>query len=131
MVTPVDPDKLEQLLLKYRYNRQKTQFLVDGFRNGFNLGYRGPIDNIRRDAPNLKLNVGNKTILWNKVMKEVKLKCFAGPFLRNPYPNYIQSPIGLVPKDNGKDVRLIFHLSYARNGDSVNSQTPKEMCSVT
>ena len=45
-------------------------------------------------APNLKLTVGNETILWNKVMKEVKAKRYAGPFTED----FIQSPIGLVPK---------------------------------
>ena len=35
-----------------------------------------------------------------------------------------------MPKDSGKDVRLIFHLSYPKNGLSVNSQTPAELCSV-
>ena len=66
-------------------------------------------------------------------MKEVKLKRYAGPFEKILFDNYIQSPIGLVPKDNGKDVRLIFHLSHPRNikaGVSVNAGMPKEKCAV-
>ena len=65
-------------------------------------------------------------------MKEVKAKRYAGPykFEEIPFENFIQSPIGLVPKDGGKDTRLIFHLSYPRSGSSVNSETPKELCSV-
>ena len=50
-----------------------------------------------------------------------------------PFENYIQSPIGLVPKDGGKKTRLIFHLSHPRDntkGTSVNGSTPKELCSV-
>ena len=61
-------------------------------------------------------------------MKELKLGHFAGPFKEIPFDNYIQSPIGLVPK-NDNDTRLIFHLSSPRN-DSVNSNTPKELCTV-
>ena len=38
--------------------------------------------------------------------------------------------MGLVPKDNGRDTRLIFHLSYSRSGRSVNSETPRKFCSV-
>ena len=65
-------------------------------------------------------------------MKEVKLKRYAGPFESPPFEHYIQSPIGLVPKDNGKDVHLIFHLSYPRKGgQSVNANTDKDLCSVT
>ena len=47
-------------------------------------------------------------------MKEVKLKWYARPFKQIPYKFYIQSPIGLVPKDNGRDMRLIFHFSHPR-----------------
>ena len=74
IVTPVDYQKLEQLLKQTNYNPYETQFVIDGFKNGFNIGYRGTIEGLRRYAPNMKLNVGSKTILWNKVMKEVKLK---------------------------------------------------------
>ena len=64
-------------------------------------------------------------------MKEVKLGRVAGPFDDIPFENYMQSPIGLVPK--GKDkTRLIFHLSYefCSGLGSLNSNTPKELCSV-
>ena len=65
-------------------------------------------------------------------MKEVKEKRYAGPFEEIPYKDdFIQSPVGLVPKDGGKECRLIFHLSHPRNNrDSVNSNTPPEDCKV-
>ena len=64
-------------------------------------------------------------------MKEVQAKCYARPFDLIPYKHFIQSPIGLVPKDGGKDCRLIFHLSYPRNAKtSLNANTPKEFCTV-
>ena len=84
----------------------------------------------RRTAPNLKLRIGNKTELWNKVMDEVKLGRFAGPFESPPFEHFVQSPIGLVPKDKGQKMRLIFHLSYPRDGDSVNSGIPCSECTV-
>ena len=61
----------------------------------------------------------------------MKLKRVAGPFKQIPFQNYIQSPIGLVPKAGGA-TRLIFHLSYDfKDGlRSVNFHTPKELCSV-
>ena len=98
------------------------------------IGYRGT-SNVIREAPNLKLTVGDETILWNKVMKEVKEKRYAGPYKKPPFKSYIQSPIGLVPKDHGKDVRLIFHLSYPRNPksglkESLNANTPEHLSSV-
>ena len=77
-------------------------------------------------------------------MKEVKAGRIAGPFDQIPFKNYIQSPVGLVPKAGGK-TRMIFHLSYEFSEDSstqtqqseqlsdnmsLNACTPKEICSV-
>ena len=131
-VTPVKIEEFRNLLESTGYNQDKIEYLVDGFENGFDLGYRGP-ENIKQTAPNLKFTIGNKTILWNKVMKEVENKRYAGPFKEIPYEYFIQSPIGLVPKDNGKKTRLIFHLSYPRDCDppkSVNANTPEELSRV-
>ena len=129
--TPVNVEVLEDLLIQSKYDKKETEFLVDGFRNGFELGYEGS-EQVKISSPNLKFrDIGNPTILWNKVMKEVKEKRYAGPFSEIPFDNYIQSPIGLVPKDGGKDTRLIFHLSYPRGrGTSVNANTPKSKCTV-
>ena len=132
VVTPVNADVLEQLLTKEGYDEAKTKFLIEGFRNGFSIGYKGPTE-VQMSSPNLKVRVGSEVELWNKVMKEVKLKRYAGPFADIPYENYIQSPIGLVPKDQGKNTRLIFHLSYPRDGSnkSVNANTPEHLKKVT
>ena len=130
VVSPVDADKFEELLIEYGYNKEKTEYLIDSFRNGFSIGYTGDT-NVKCTAPNLTLHIGSKLELWNKVMKEVKLKRYAGPFEKIPFENYIQSPIGLLPKDNGTKTRLIFHLSYPQKGSSsVNVNTPTEMCKV-
>ena len=56
-----------------------------------------------------------------------------GLFDNPPFSNFIQSPIGLVPKDGGKKTRLIFHLSHPRDkkkGESVNANIPEDLCSV-
>ena len=129
--TPVDVDELERLLIESKYDQKETKFLVDGFKNGFSLGYEGRED-VKITSPNLKFReVGNPTQLWNKVMKEVKEKRYAGPYENIPFEHFIQSPIGLVPKDNGKATRLIFHLSYPRGrGTSVNANTPSHLCTV-
>ena len=67
-------------------------------------------------------------------MKEVKEKCVAGPFEEIPFKNYIQSPMGLVPKAGNK-TRLIFHLSYnfgegKEENMSLNEVTPREKCTI-
>ena len=87
--TPVDHKKLEQLLVETNYDRVETEFLVDGFRSGFDIGYNGPLVRQSR-AKNLPFTIGNKVELWNKFMKEVRLKRVAGPFKDIPYENFIQ-----------------------------------------
>ena len=71
--------KLKNLLEETSYDREETDFLVDGFTNGFDLCYMGP-DQIQQTSNNLKFSIGNKYELWNKVMKEVKEQRYAGPF---------------------------------------------------
>ena len=134
VVTPVDADKFESLLKDSCYDEAETRFLVDGFRNGFSIGYEGE-ENVQMQAKNLKLTVGSEVELWNKVMAEVESGRYAGPFEAIPFENYIQSPIGLVPKDQGRKTRLIFHLSHPRKPKdpwhkSVNAATPSVKCSV-
>ena len=115
------------------FDADKTEYIINGFNHGFGIGYEGPED--RRDtAENLPLNnLGTKTDLWNKVMKEVKMGRYAGPFKYQniPFKNFVKSPIGLVPKAGNK-TRLIFHLSYDfKNGNtSINSNGPHDRCTV-
>ena len=129
IVTPVKVDQYEQLLKETYYDMDKTEKLITGFRNGFSIQYDGP-KKVKKNSPNLPLTVGSEVEIWNKVIKEVKGKRYAGPFEEIPYKYYIQSPIGLVPKDGGKKTRLIFHLSYPKSGESVNSGIPKGLCTV-
>ena len=134
MVTPIQVDKFEFLLNEAGYLRLKTNFLCQGFHTGFNIGYHGPTDHIH-EARNIPLRVGSQVELWNKIMKEVDLGRFAGPFTKQEFPftNYIQSLVGLVPK-SGNKTRLIFHLSFDFGSQSselsVNHHTPSELCSL-
>ena len=75
IITPIDADKLHQLLKFTKYDKEKTEFLIKGFKDGFDMGYRGPL--IRRDYSNnipFTPGVGDETEMWKKVMKEVELK---------------------------------------------------------
>ena len=113
----------------------KSSYLVNGFTNGFDLGYRGPED--RRDlSENIPLRIGTATHLWNKIMAEVKESRYVGLYKLSdlPFENFIQSSAGLVPKDNEKKTRLIFHLSFdfgpEHSQKSFNYHTPDDLCSV-
>ena len=105
--------------------------MKDGLINSFDIGYRG--SEVRQSrSNNIPFTVGGKIQMWNKLMKEVLLKRVAGPYKEIPFDNYIQSPIGLVPKAGSDQTRLIFHLSYdfKDNLKSVNHYTLQELCLV-
>ena len=132
IVTPIDGGRLVDLLRQVDYPEEEIKFLKEGFETGFDLCYRGPTH--RRDrSTNITFTVGNKYVLWEKMIKEVKEKRFAGPYDEIHFKYFIQSPVGLVPKSGGK-TRLIFHLSYNFSQDkqqqSVNYFIPKDLCSV-
>ena len=85
IVTPVNAEKFRQLPVDTNYNKDETDFVYQGFKYGFSLEYTGdPFVKIK--APNLKFRrVGNRTVLWNKVKKEVKAKRFAWIFWNHPF----------------------------------------------
>ena len=120
------------LLYETDYPREETEFLVQGFSQGFSIGYAGP-ENRRDLSTNIPFSVGDRREMWNKLMTEVEASRITGPLDDIPFDTFIQSPIGLVPKANGK-TRLIFHLSYnfAGNEDSrsLNYHMPAEICMV-
>ena len=134
IVTPIKVDNFDSLLEESSFDRQKRGFLIQGFRHGFDIGYHGPM-NRRHKSSNIPLRVGTKTELWNKIMKEVQLSRFAGPYREEdlPFKEFIQSPVRLVLK-SGNKTRLIFHLSYnfgEQIGEqSINFHTPQRLCTV-
>ena len=131
IVTPINVTLLEQLLVKSNYDKEETKFLVEGFTEGFKINYCGKED--QQDyAKNIPFrSVGSLKEFWEKLMKEVRLKRYAGPFQKIPFTKFALSPIGLVPKA-GEKTRLIFHLSYQfqSGNEFINASTPAEDCSV-
>ena len=70
--TPIKVNKLSELLHQSGYDIEESRFIVDGFTNGFEIGYEGP--RTRQDkSRNIPFTVGNKIDMWQKLMKEVKL----------------------------------------------------------
>ena len=113
------------------YDPLETEFLILGFSQGFIIGYKGL--QRRSESSDIPFIVGSELEMWQKIMKEVNAKHVTGPFDQIPLEDYIQSPIGLVSKVGDK-TRLIFHLSYdfseADKEASLNSCTPRELCTV-
>ena len=127
--TPIKVTEYERLLRLSHYPEDEIDFLIKGFTGGFDVDYRGRQK--RQDlSNNLPFFIGDKFILWEKIMTEVKNLRYVGPYDSIPYDYYVQSLVGLVPKSNGQ-TRLIFHLSFDfKEFRSINYYTPKELCTV-
>ncbi|KAJ1206227.1 hypothetical protein NDU88_001636 [Pleurodeles waltl] len=68
-------------------------------------------------------------VVQEKLQKELQLGRVAGPFAQPPLPNFIVSPLGIVPKKEHGKYRMIHHFSYPK-GSSVNDYLEEGTCSV-
>ena len=77
--------------------------LVNGFKKGFSLKYRGSYSRCD-ESNNIPISVGSPQEIWAKLMTEVELKGVSGPYDKDEFPldEFVQSQIGLVPKSGGK-----------------------------
>ena len=123
------PIVLNNLLLALETypDREAAGLLADGFQFGFSLNYSGPRQ--RYEAKNLKSVDSNMEIVRQKISKELEAGRIGGPYDEPPFTNFRVSPLGLVPKKEEGEFRLIHHLSYP-SGDSVNDHIDPKLCSV-
>ena len=66
IVTPLKVHKFAELLHESNYNKEESEFLVDGFTNGFDIGYQGP--SVRQsESENIPFdNIGSKERIVGK-----------------------------------------------------------------
>ena len=123
--TPINPDALQQALIGY--DQTEAAFLLDGFIKGFRINYHG--------TPSLRFSDNHPSIshhtdiVERKLSKERHMGRIAGPFVSPPFHNYQSSPLGVVPKKEPNEFRIIHYLSYPV-GSSVNEYIPKEFTMV-
>ena len=122
-LTPIDVDRLE-LELQHFPDKQFVNQLINDIREGTRIGYTGP--RLPRLSKNLPSATQHPQVVSQILAKEVELGRVAGPFNSPPFPNLQVSPIGVIPKKHSDKFRLIFHLSYPKTGDSINSYISKE-----
>ena len=118
-------ERLEILL--HGYNPALTQYLIEGFSLGFRINFVG--ERCAMDSPNLKSALERPIVTSAKLQKECDAGRIVGPFATPPFSNFRTSPIGLVPKKDPSEFRLIHHLSYPQ-GTSVNDFIPDHCSTV-
>lgn len=124
--TPLNIDKLATLLVNYP-DKEIGVELLEGFSNGFRLGYTGPRLHVM--THNLISAREHLTETLDKIQEEINLGRMLGPFKYLPISTLRISPIGVVPKSDGK-WRLITHLSHPIS-KSVNTFIDPTICKVS
>ena len=125
IVSPVNVDRLEHFLSNHP-NRPLVSFVLDGFRNGFDIGFSGNVSSTR---PNNLLSARScPSEVSEAIFKEVSRGHTSGPFVSPPFVPFHCSPLGAVPKKDGS-YRIILDLSSPR-GCSVNEGISREQYSV-
>ena len=109
------------------YDERLASYLVQGFRDGFNLSN---VVFYPSDPPrNLKSSSQFPDIVDSKLSKERELGRICGPFESVPLKEMVFSPLGLQPKKAPGQFRVIHHLSYPK-GTSINDGIPRECATV-
>ena len=103
-----------------------VNFLLDGFTNGFSVGYQGPLT--AGQCRNLLSARSDPAAVTRAISKEVQRGHTAGPFHIMPFPLLHCSPLGAVPKKDGT-YRIILDLSSPR-GSAIDEGISPETYSV-
>jgi len=114
--SPIDGSKLAHFL--QGFDPVQIKLLINGFRLGFRIPSLIPPQTLS-NYTNHKTTASNPIEVSSKLSKELKLGRIAGPFTAPPLHSFICSPLGLIPKKNPGEFRLIHDLSFP-HGASVN-----------
>ena len=124
--TPLKYNHLSELLSKYP-DSNKVDYVIQGLKHGFSLEYTG---HYKFCAPeNLPMAKLDPQLIRDWVEKEISLGRMLGPFTVPPFPDLMCSPVGLVPKKDSDEMRMIMHLSYPY-GQSINDFIDPEKVST-
>ena len=123
VVTPIITCHLRQLAAFYPH-RQLLDYILDGFTNGFDIGFQGSFNDPNTRPRNLRSAALYEEQVDLAVHREISRGHTSGPFSSQPFQRTHCSPIGAAPKLDGS-VRLILDLSSPR-GSAVNEGISQE-----
>lgn len=94
--------------------------LVRCIREGVALGYEGERE-VTRVGDNLISALEHPAAIDTDMAKQLLLGRRVGPLEAHPFPFFRSNPLGVVFKRGSQKPRVIHHLSWPRNGSSVNA----------
>ena len=120
--TPIKLDRLAFHLAAAGYDTAISQYLVQGFTEGFPIGHNSQAADIT--AANSKGAHHCPDIVQEKLTEELNKNRIAGPFNSPPFHPFQTSPLNIREKKTPGKFRLIHDLSYPYNTTSVNNNIP-------
>ena len=97
IVTPVNINRFEKLLIEAHYDKDEINFLSNGFKNGFSIGYMGPKDR-QQTTCNVPLKCGSKRDFGTKWSKRLNSRNSLGLSPRYHLIGTYSSQLGLSQK---------------------------------
>ena len=123
--TPIKVDRLARWL--EGYDESLKNYLIVGFSEGFRVGFSGEATSKIYKNHNSALT--QPKLIEKYIKKEIEAGRILGPF-DSPPKIFHCAPIGLVPKKDKDQFRVIHDLSYPP-GQSVNDYIPPEKTAVS
>ena len=122
-----------ELMLENHPDKQYVDFILNGIRDGFRLGFQRESDKdlvISLARKNMKSADENPQVVRDYLEAELRRGTMLGPLSREEVPEVHLNRFGVIPKSSqpGK-WRLIVDLSYPE-GRSVNDAISPEQCSL-
>lgn len=113
----------------------RKQYILDGLRHGFRVGYEGPRDpstqEFRNHVDEAEGDPAHLAFVDKEMAGEVEKGRRAGPFPSPPFPNMLLSPLGVATKKHDSKLRLVHDYSYPKRGPnagrSVNAHIPDHL----
>ena len=124
--TPLKHNQLSKLLRKYP-DSNRVDYVIQGLKHGFSLEYTGQYK--FRAPENLPMAKLDPQLIRDQLRKEIALGRMLGPFNIPPFPDLMCLPVGLVPKKDSDEMRMIMHLRYPY-GQSINDFIDPEKAST-
>ena len=125
--TPLKVDQM-RMLLQHHPQPAKVAYILEGLKHGFSLEYEG--QRSFRAPDNLLSALIKPQLIRDRLAKEIKLGRMWGPFENPPFKHLMCSPVGLVPKKDTDEMRMIMHLSYPY-GESINDFIDEDKTSTS
>ena len=121
--TPIDIDQLEREL-NHHPDKRFTQFLISGFRDGFDTGI-SQLPSIAFECQNLRSALRDPEAVRRLVDEEVSKGFLIGPYFVPPFVTFRINPLGLVESKYSKKKRLIFAITTMGHAKSRSCYQPR------